>query len=136
MELNTKDILIEMKNIIELIKKPDISETERNIFIEKFNNYFKNLPLVARNNRDIATFAVTYKTDNYEYIGEKLKKDKDFAMFVYSKTCNPLSIDTDLIDEEFIVNSVKNESFRPEILKFLYKNNSNAFGEEYFNKKR
>ena len=129
-------ILIDMKNNIELIKSPYVNENERDNLIGYFNNYFKNLPLDARNNKDIAEFAISYKEDNYKYIGDKLKNDKDFALFVYSKTCDINTINKDLIDEEFIINTVKNESFRYDLINVLYKNNSNAFGEDYFNKMR
>ena len=131
-----KKILVDMKNNIELIKCPYVTELERENLIEYFNNYFKNLPLEARDNRDVAEFAISYKVDNYKYIGDKLKNDKNFALFVYSKTCDINSINNNLIDEEFVVDTVKNESFRPNLIDVLYSNNPNAFGKDYFNRKR
>ena len=61
-----KKILVDMKNNIELIKCPYVTELERENIIEYFNNYFKNLPLEARDNRDVAEFAISYKVDNYK----------------------------------------------------------------------
>lgn len=131
---DVENIILEIKKRIELIKDPSLDKIERDKIILWFDNYFKNLPLEARNNKALAEIAILYKTDNYKYIGDDLKNNKEMALFIYNATCDVNTINNDLIDEEFIVNTIKSNSFRKELLTYLYKNNPIAFGKDYFSR--
>lgn len=107
--------------------------------IEHRKNYYKNLPKVLRNNKDIIIEAVKCDGRNCDFIDKAFYHDKDVAKASIVAECENEYYFRDMLDKNFVLELVEAGAEHGRLfcgpISGLYRKNPEAFNDDEFVKK-